>query len=964
MSRGAYRSLALLFLATVFTVGLTFATVELPYLLDGFLQGAVRTPALDSHVDEVSRLKTELFMAHYHVRAIGYAVFILLLALIVAGFATKRIGLAVLGAVGVMLAVFAQFAGVMFFLAGLGVLNAIWLPILDVSYELQSCGLVMEVPNDVLRWLLGLLGVDSPWPTIVFFIGAGILIFLLGTYAWLAARARGDEVATSWVYRLSRHPQYLGWILWTYGAYLLISLARYPKRSWGIGASLPWLLSTLVIIAVALVEELNMERRHGDEYEAYRRSAPFLFPLPQVVARLLAVPFRILFGGHRPRRVREVVVVVGLYGVSLVGVSAFFYAGGLESTVARLSSTERQAARMDALVAQATSEQTSRRRFHLLMELASFGDPAVNRLVALVGGPDTGLRVAATEALEGLPSERAVPTLVAASSDPDESLRYRATRALAATRSPAARDGLVARLDDPATHVREAAFAGLAALGAEEILSRAPAAMEAEGSWARAQTVAALGALGSEAALPFVTAGLRDSSALVRRDAAVALLRIAAPPARPALEGALTDPDFEVRVYAAEALKRLPASVEVPDDAIVLHNGTIIPGTGAPAIPDGMVVVRGDRIYAAGPERVFRVPAAVPRLDAGGGTILPGIVNAHIHHGAPADLRHRFLLEGVTTICDLGSELREMDEFVEQGGSGGPSARGVRAGPIVTAPGGYPDGLYRTHINYEIAGPGDAPGAIEDLAAEGADLIKIAVDPTWNVERPLPTLDLETVRAIVGAAHAHGLLVRAHIIRPEQMDLAIEGGVDVLEHLGMPAWPSRAEEEDSVMATEDPVGSFFDRWAPDYQPRLERMVDGGITMVPTLSAVIGGFYTAEDPTPRQRWVVAVLMDVVRRFHEAGGIVAVGNDFNDRATTERLPLLEIEMLVRAGLTPMDVLVAATENGARVCGRRWELGTLEPGKLADLIVVDGDPLTDPVAALQRVTFVMRGGVMVDP
>ncbi len=163
------------------------------------------------------------------------------------------------------------------------------------------------------------------------------------------------------------------------------------------------------------------------------------------------------------------------------------------------------------------------------------------------------------------------------------------------------------------------------------------------------------------------------------------------------------------------------------------------------------------------------------------------------------------------------------------------------------------------------------------------------------------------------------------------------------------------------MESDDPIGGFFDRWAPDYQARLERMAADGIAMTPTLSAVIGGFYTKEEPTPRERWVVRILMDIVRRFHEAGGVVAVGNDFNDRATKERLPLLEIEMLTEAGLPPMEVLMAATRNGARVCGQRRNLGTLEPGKLADLIVVDGNPLADPVTALERVQRVMRGGVM---
>jgi imidazolonepropionase-like amidohydrolase/protein-S-isoprenylcysteine O-methyltransferase Ste14 len=959
MSTWSVRRLGPVVLAIVFTAGLTFATLELPSLIDSLLQDTVATPDLDSHVDAVSRLKTELFMAHYHVRAIGYGAFFLLVGLIVAGLVTKRTGLAGVGAFGVMLAVFAQFASVMFFLSGLGVLNAVWLPILDISYELQNWGLVIEAPNDLLRWVMRLAGVRSPWPTIVFFIGAGVLVFLLGTYAWLAARTRGRGVAQGWVYRFSRHPQYLGWILWTYGAYLLIGLARYPKRSWGIGASLPWLISTLVIIAVALVEELNMRKRHGEEYEAYRRSAPFLFPLPKWLTRAVAAPFRLLFRKNRPERVREVVTVVALYGVLLMAISAAFYAGGLETTVARLSSAERRAERLDALATRARTESDRRRRYRLVQEMASFGEPAVEALVSFVEGPDPALRVEAAEMLARLPSERAIPALSAATSDPDGNLRYRAAAALAATRSPAARGPLLALMDDREDFVRVEAFHGLATLGAPETLAWAPVFLDTTSPWARSRAVAALGTLGSETGIPLAVEALADRSVQVRRDAVVALLRIGSPVARPALRQALADDDFEMRIYAAEALKRLPAVIDVPGDATVVRNGTLILANGAPAIPGGVVVVRGDRIYAAGPASDFRIPDGTRVIDANGGTILPGIVNAHIHHGAPAETRRRFFLEGVTTVCDLGSELGEMDAFKEDEYDDEPTARGLRAGPIVTAPGGYPDGLYGTRINYEVAGPEEAEAAIDDLAARGADMIKIAVDPTWNVANPLPAPDLETVRAIVDAAHAHGLLVRAHIIRPAQLDLVIEGGVDVVEHLGMPAWPSR-EAEDRVMTSDDPIGGFFDRWAPDYQPRLKRMAADGIAMVPTLSAVIGGFYTAKDPTPRQRWVVSILMEIVRRFHAAGGVVAVGNDFNDRATTERLPLLEIEMLGRAGLSPMDVLMAATRNGARVCGQRWDLGTLEPGKLADLIVVDSDPLMDPVAALRRVRLVMRAGV----
>ncbi len=328
MKGSVFRSVFLLVLTLVFTIGLTSATVELPHQVDQLLQRTVVTPGGDSHADAVARLKTELFMAHYHVKAIGYVGFSLLVALIVMGFSTSRTGLAAVGAVGFMLPVFAQFAGVMFFLAGLGVLNTLWLPVLDVSYEIQHWGSVINTPNDVLRWLLGLVGVHSPWPTTLFFIGAGILVFLLGVYAWLSARMRGSGVADSWVYRISRHPQYLGWILWTYGAYLLLEQMRYPKRSWGIGASLPWLISTMIIIGVALMEELSMRKRFGEAYAAYRKRAPFLFPLPHFVERFFAMPLRLVSGKDQPSRKREVVAVVTLYTALLVGISAAFYAGG------------------------------------------------------------------------------------------------------------------------------------------------------------------------------------------------------------------------------------------------------------------------------------------------------------------------------------------------------------------------------------------------------------------------------------------------------------------------------------------------------------------------------------------------------------------------------------------------------------------------------------------------------------
>ena len=548
----------LLALAVIFTVGLTFATVELPRVVDQFLQHNVVTPGWDSHADGGTRLKTELFIAHYHVRLIGYVAFFLLIGLIAAGLSTKRTGLAALGAFGVMLPVFAQFAGVMFFLAGLGVLNVVWLPVLDISYEMQQWGLVINAPNDCLRWLLGFVGIHSIWPTTVFFIAAGILLFLLGVYAWLVARARGHGVADSWVYRISRHPQYLGWVLWTYGAYLLLQQMHYPRRSWGIGASLPWLLSTMVIIAVALVEEIHMRKRYGDTYEAYRRSAPFLIPIPHFLERLFAMPFR-LFGKRRPERKREVVAVVALYTVLLMACSTFFYGGGLSGTLARLASAETRAAKMQGVVSDLRAATGYRPQYRVLMRLVAFGEPAVDPLLHLLAGDDLDLRVRAAEGLQQLRSKQAVPALCAALTSPDEGLRYRALEALGAIGSEQALPALLPLLDDPSIQIRVSTLHHVAALGAREVLHRAPAYLaDTAAEWVRGSAVAALGTLGASEGVPLVAARLQDTSASVRREAAVALLRIGVPEGRAALERALKDDDWEVRIYVAEALKRLP----------------------------------------------------------------------------------------------------------------------------------------------------------------------------------------------------------------------------------------------------------------------------------------------------------------------------------------------------------------------------------------------------------------------
>jgi imidazolonepropionase-like amidohydrolase len=348
------------------------------------------------------------------------------------------------------------------------------------------------------------------------------------------------------------------------------------------------------------------------------------------------------------------------------------------------------------------------------------------------------------------------------------------------------------------------------------------------------------------------------------------------------------------------------------------------------------------------------IPSEAEAIDTQGKTVLPGIINAHVHQTAYATYRQPFLAQGVTAVCDLGSPLEHIPLFEQDQAQSGPAARGFRAGPIITAPGGYPDALYARSLNYTVTTPDEARAAAVNLLDRGVDVIKIALEP-GDLQSPWPMLDLAQVRAVVEQAHGQGTLVRVHI-RLETLGIALGAGVDVIEHVPIPTL-TQAQVED-FLKDSAPLTSTL---SPEYEDLLARMVDHGTILVPTLDmagkVLCGPIYASEqhrcDDFP---------LRVVRRFHALGGIVALGNDYPGDGSLERgMPMGEIKALLAAGLSPMEVIEAGTRHAAHVCGHGDELGTLEPSKLADVIIVDGNPLTD-IEALSRVVMVIKDGKIV--
>ncbi|PCN50641.1 hypothetical protein B6U99_03215 [Candidatus Geothermarchaeota archaeon ex4572_27] len=268
-------------LALLLAIALFYATFELPRLADELLRPYfpdVYAPWKPGAVEG----------AVAALRPYGYAALAVVALLIALGLLGGRVRLAALGSVALYLPTFGYFAFAMFFLAGLGVLRALWIPIMDASPLALRLGDIAFLPFLLLKSSPGLHGLGTV--AAVAFVAAGLLTFSSGAVTWLYGRFRGAELVDFWAYRFCRHPQYLGYILWSYGLTLFTLFKPYVRGALATPPTAIWLLSTLIVVGVALYEEERMASSLGDRYEEYRRRTPFMVPLPRVVAELLALP--------------------------------------------------------------------------------------------------------------------------------------------------------------------------------------------------------------------------------------------------------------------------------------------------------------------------------------------------------------------------------------------------------------------------------------------------------------------------------------------------------------------------------------------------------------------------------------------------------------------------------------------------------------------------------------------------
>jgi protein-S-isoprenylcysteine O-methyltransferase Ste14 len=311
MKSRIWQNALLILLAIVFAVGLTYATVELPHVLSSALIESLGDAAGPDFDYETGL--SQHFIDSYHVRVIGACCLILVAALIVIGLFLERSGLSSLGAVALFLPVFGHFALSMSMLAGLGVLRVIWMPIIEAAPSLLRLGDVALVPYMVAVYLPALAGIDIRVPLIFGLMALGIALFTLGVLVWLQSRFKGQDLALNFIYRFSRHPQYLGWIIWSYGLMIHVSRLPGPRIMWSVESSLPWLIATVAIVCVALLEEIRLRRDLGPEYENYKAHAPFLLPVPRIISRIVSAPMRLVLAKDWPECGKDVAVVFAVY---------------------------------------------------------------------------------------------------------------------------------------------------------------------------------------------------------------------------------------------------------------------------------------------------------------------------------------------------------------------------------------------------------------------------------------------------------------------------------------------------------------------------------------------------------------------------------------------------------------------------------------------------------------------------
>lgn len=550
------QQLLLLLLAIIFSVALMFSFIELPRLLDLALFKYSDFPGLDHGASEISAYKADLYISSLHLRWIGYGSLIIVAIFIVLGFTTKKTSWAWAGAFVIFLPVFGNFAMSMFFLAGLGMLRIGWLPFWDVSFQVLDLGNVIYVPYWILMWVFAKFNYwaqsDLGW----FFMGLGAFLFTWGVLVWIQSRYGQKGVAKSWIYRISRHPQYLGWIIWTYGLIIYTPLLNNMKKSWVMGSSLPWLLMTMIIIGICMMEEIHMKKKYGKQYDDYRNRTPFIIPMPVILKKIIKYPMWMLIRKKRPERSREVALVITVYTILLMAISLVWVDFG-QTKIFPINESNRKAEVM-ALVKEIETESNWRisdKKFNIL---AKYDHLAVTPLIDFLKSENNENKENAARILGDLGDTSAIKPLYSVLTHPWEDVRINAIRSLVKLEGLAFLPVLIDGLNyERGSYPRSVIYESIGELKAAEAWDVLVDGSINNDDWTRLSAVKAMAKIDPDNTAEYLIPLLQNEHAWIRSDAVALAHQIKDEETLPYLNLLLEDDNFEIRFIALETINAI-----------------------------------------------------------------------------------------------------------------------------------------------------------------------------------------------------------------------------------------------------------------------------------------------------------------------------------------------------------------------------------------------------------------------
>ncbi len=414
----------------------------------------------------------------------------------------------------------------------------------------------------------------------------------------------------------------------------------------------------------------------------------------------------------------------------------------------------------------------------------------------------------------------------------------------------------------------------------------------------------------------------------------------------------------------------------------VLKNVRLIDGTGRQPFTDVSIVISGGRIREIGGKP--KIPAGATVVDLTGKTVMPGIMNLHGHVGMTkglAQAKENFTQDnieaqlknyasyGVTSVVSMGSDVdpglmlrirnRQRDGMVN-------GARVYSAGRGFTIPGGYPAVLPGNQgVPFEVSSAAQARAYVDELAKQGVDLIKMWVDDHWGRYKKIPP---ELYGAIIDEAHKRKLKAAAHMFYLADAKSLLDAGIDALAHSVRDADVDAEliakikKNNATAIATLTREQSTFcyatpPAWLDD--PFFTRGVSADT--IRTLQSDAYRSRVASDPDlARNKQAFEQAARNLKKLSDAGVRIGFGTDTGPPARFQGFfEHWELELMVQAGLTPMQVIQSASKNAAEHLGVLKDFGTLERGKYADLIVLNKNPLDD-IRNTRAIHAVYIGGV----